>query len=67
MRFASPWGARDVLDVVPVRPELVAEVTADRAVDGGVCRHPLRYGRLRLNVTAGDAPSFGAGSAAAAG
>ncbi|WP_369776335.1 hypothetical protein [Streptomyces sp. R33] len=41
VRFTSTWGSRDVLDVVLVRPELVAEVSADRAVDrGGVFRHP---------------------------
>ncbi|MGW7458445.1 ATP-dependent DNA ligase [Streptomyces sp. NPDC054797] len=33
VRFASAWGSRDVLDVVLVRPELVGEVSADRAVD----------------------------------
>ncbi|MFJ5546500.1 hypothetical protein [Streptomyces sp. NPDC093225] len=33
VRFASAWGSRDVLDVVLVRPEVVAEVSADRAVD----------------------------------
>ncbi|MFK0047675.1 hypothetical protein ACIQU4_27000 [Streptomyces sp. NPDC090741] len=32
-----------------VRPDLVAEVSADWAVDrGGVFRHPLRFKRLRL-------------------
>ncbi|MEV6575006.1 hypothetical protein [Streptomyces sp. NPDC051577] len=40
-------GSRDVLDVALVRPELVAEVSADRAVDrGGVLRHPMRFKRL---------------------
>ncbi len=67
VRFASAWGSRDVLDVVLVRPGLVAEVSADRAVDLGVFRHPLRFQRIRLDVTAGDVPPFGQGSAAAAG
>ncbi|WP_328618821.1 hypothetical protein [Streptomyces sp. NBC_00354] len=62
MRFASAWGSRDVLDVVLVRPELVAEVSADRAVDrGGVFRHPLRFKRLRLDVPVADVPVFGEG------
>ncbi|MFD7631114.1 hypothetical protein ACFV7Q_34710 [Streptomyces sp. NPDC059851] len=39
VRFAASWGSRDVLDVVLVRPDLVAEVSADRAVDLGVFRH----------------------------
>ncbi|MFG2754083.1 hypothetical protein [Streptomyces xanthophaeus] len=68
MRFASAWGSRDVLDVVLVRPELVAEVSADRAVDhGGMFRHPLWFQRLRLDVTAEDVPLFGAGHSSAAG
>ncbi|MFD3699613.1 hypothetical protein ACFWUZ_26365 [Streptomyces sp. NPDC058646] len=62
------WGSRDVLDAILVRPDLVAEVRADRAVDrGGVFRHLLRFKRLRLDVTVEDVPGFGAGPAAAAG
>ncbi len=68
VRFSSAWGSRDVLDAVLIRPELVAEVSADRAVDrGGVFRPPMRFKRLRLDVPAQDAPMFGAGTAAAAG
>ncbi|MEV6735368.1 ATP-dependent DNA ligase, partial [Streptomyces sp. NPDC051364] len=67
VRFASAWGSRDVLDVVLVRPDLVAEFSADRAVDRGVFRHPLRFQRLRLDVSVDDVPRFGKGSAAAAG
>ncbi|WP_328930085.1 ATP-dependent DNA ligase [Streptomyces sp. NBC_00190] len=67
LRFASSWGSRDVLDVTLVRPELVAEISADTAVDrGGVYRHPVRFRRLRLDVTAEDVPRFGAGPAAVA-
>ncbi|MFJ5546448.1 hypothetical protein [Streptomyces sp. NPDC093225] len=63
----AAWGSRDVLDVVLVRPEVVAEVSADRAVDhAGVYRHPRRFQRLRLDVTAADVVRFGAGPAAAA-
>ncbi|MGW7455275.1 ATP-dependent DNA ligase [Streptomyces sp. NPDC054787] len=68
VRFASAWGSRDVLDVVLVRPELVAEVSADRAVDrGGVFRHLTRFKRLRLDIGVEDVPRFGQGSAAEAG
>nr|WSW49872.1 hypothetical protein OG296_43445 [Streptomyces sp. NBC_01001] len=67
-RFSVAWRSRDVLDVVLVRPELVAEISADRAVDhGGVYRHPLRFKRLRLDMTVGDVAPFGAGPAAVAG
>ncbi|WP_245240154.1 ATP-dependent DNA ligase [Streptomyces erythrochromogenes] len=68
VKFAASWGSRDVLDAILVRPDLVAEVSADRAVDRrGVFRHPLRFKRLRLDVTVEDVPGFGAGPAAAAG
>lgn len=66
VRFAASWGSRDVLDAVLVRPDLVAEISADRAIDrGGVFRHPLRFKRLRLDVGAGDVRGFGQGPAAA--
>ncbi|MFG2298973.1 hypothetical protein [Streptomyces sp. NPDC048603] len=67
VRFTAAWGSRDALDVVLVRPDLVAEVSADRAVDRCVFRHPLRFQRIRLDVTAADVPPFGQGPAAAAG
>ncbi|MFD0355256.1 hypothetical protein ACFVHW_16190 [Streptomyces sp. NPDC127110] len=68
VRFAAAWGSRDVLDAVLVRPEAVAEISADRAVDrGGVYRHSVRFKRLRLDVTVDDVPPFGGGGAAAAG
>ncbi|WP_329201897.1 MULTISPECIES: hypothetical protein [unclassified Streptomyces] len=54
-----------MLDVSLVRPDLVAEISADRSIDrGGVWRHPLRFKRLRLDVVAGDVPGFGEGRAA---
>ncbi|WP_328765586.1 MULTISPECIES: ATP-dependent DNA ligase [unclassified Streptomyces] len=68
VRFAASWGSKDVLDAVLVRPEMVAEVSADRSIDrGGVYRHPLRFRRLRLDVGLEDVPPFGQGPAAAAG
>ncbi|MEU8844015.1 ATP-dependent DNA ligase [Streptomyces roseus] len=66
--FAATWGSRDVLDVRLVRPDLVAEISADRSIDwGGVWRHPLRFRRLRVDVGVQDVPPFGQGPAAAAG
>ncbi|MEU3407541.1 ATP-dependent DNA ligase [Streptomyces sp. NPDC006670] len=60
MRFSSAWGSRDVLQVTLVHPDLVAEISADTAVDhGGVYRHPVRFRRLRLDVTVDSAPTFG--------
>ncbi|MCX5174334.1 hypothetical protein [Streptomyces virginiae] len=64
VRFSATWGSRDdVLDAT-----LVAEVSADRAIDrGGIYRHPLRFQRLRLDVRVEGVPRFGQGPAAAAG
>ncbi|WP_240805662.1 hypothetical protein [Streptomyces sp. A1547] len=68
VRFAAAWGSREALDAVLVRPDLVVEVSADRAIDrGGVFRHPLRFRRLRLDVTSEDVPRFGEGPTAAVG
>lgn len=59
MRFAPAWGSRQTLDVTLVHPDLVAEISADTAIDrGGVHRHPVRFKRLRLDVTAEDVPLF---------
>ncbi|MEV7526637.1 transposase [Streptomyces sp. NPDC091371] len=66
--FAATWGSRDVMDVRLVRPDLVAEISADRSIDrGGVWRHPLRFRRLRLDMGVEDVPGFGQGPAGAAG
>ncbi|WP_206308861.1 hypothetical protein [Streptomyces sp. A1136] len=67
VRFAATWGARDVLDTLLVRPDLVAEISAGTAIDRGVFRHPFRFKRLRMVVTVEDVPRFGQGPAAAAG
>ncbi|MFD5936302.1 hypothetical protein [Streptomyces sp. NPDC060333] len=68
VRFAAAWGSRDALDATLVLPDLVAEVSADRAIDrGGVFRHPLRFKRLRTDVTVDDVLRFGAGPTSAAG
>ncbi|MEU4732078.1 hypothetical protein [Streptomyces sp. NPDC023588] len=67
-RFASAWGSRDLLDVTLVRPELVAEISADTAVDrGGVFRHPVRFKRLRLDLSVEEVPLFTPGPSAATG
>ncbi|MGW0395533.1 hypothetical protein ACWDYJ_32590 [Streptomyces sp. NPDC003042] len=55
------------MDVTLVHLELVAEISADTAVDGGgFYRHPVRFKRLRLDATVVDVPRFGEGPAAAA-
>jgi hypothetical protein len=39
---------------IPVQPELVAEIIADRAYEAGRWRHPLPYLRLRGDLEAAD-------------
>ncbi|WP_405826958.1 MULTISPECIES: hypothetical protein [unclassified Streptomyces] len=64
----DPTRRKGVLDTTLVRPELVAEISADTSVDrGGVYRHPIRYVRLRLDAAVDDVPRFGGGPAATAG
>ncbi|MGK5631831.1 ATP-dependent DNA ligase [Streptomyces sp. URMC 123] len=67
-RFIAAWGSHEALDVTLVVPKLVAEIEADTAIDrGGVWRHPLRYVRLRLDVSVADMPRFGEGVRASSG
>ncbi|KAB7740360.1 ATP-dependent DNA ligase [Nostocoides sp. F2B08] len=50
-RFGS---GRDKVPLVKVEPVLVAEVLADAAMHAGGYRHPLRYLRLRADLTTDD-------------
>jgi hypothetical protein len=56
--FGVGWGTRGELDYHPVRLDLVAEFRADTAVDEGRYRHPVRFLRLREDLTPGDVPPF---------
>ncbi|MFE6523756.1 hypothetical protein [Streptomyces sp. NPDC057794] len=58
-RFSAGWGTRGELEYHPVRPDLVAEFLADTAVDEGVYRHPVRFLRLRDDLTAQQVSPFG--------
>jgi ATP-dependent DNA ligase len=55
-RFSAGWGTRDPLVYQPVHPGLVAEFRADTAVDHGRYRHPVRFLRLRDDMTPADLP-----------
>ncbi|MFE7948194.1 ATP-dependent DNA ligase [Streptomyces sp. NPDC057426] len=61
VRFTATWGSREPLDPILVVPEMVAEVSADTAIDRGAWRHPLRFVRLRMDVTPTDVAPFGGG------
>ncbi|MFD3612165.1 ATP-dependent DNA ligase [Streptomyces atroolivaceus] len=58
VRFSARWGSRERLDPVLVEPRRVAEIRGDTAQDAGVWRHPVRYVRLRQDMTATDVPTF---------
>ena len=52
---SSRFGAsRDKVPLVKVEPLIVAEVSADSALQGGGYRHPLRYVRPRFDLTPED-------------
>ncbi|MFD7972540.1 hypothetical protein [Streptomyces clavifer] len=53
-RFSAGWGTTKPLVFQPVHPELVAEIDVDTAVDQGTYRHPVRYLRLRDDMTTAD-------------
>ncbi|WP_432164126.1 hypothetical protein [Streptomyces tendae] len=59
--FTVGWGARDVLDVALVHPQLVVEVAVDVARDGaGRWRHPVRLHRPGFGLSPDAVPLFGA-------
>ncbi|WP_459250051.1 ATP-dependent DNA ligase [Streptomyces youssoufiensis] len=62
VRFTTSWGSRTSLDVVLVEPDLVAEIAVDTALERGSWRHPVRFARLRLDITVANVPPFGAGA-----
>ncbi|MEU2718279.1 hypothetical protein [Streptomyces sp. NPDC007205] len=59
-RFGAGWGTRGELDYRPVGPDLVAEFSADTAVDEGRYRHPVRFLRLRGDLSPRQVPLIGA-------
>lgn len=62
IRFTATWGSREPLDPILVVPDQVVEISADTAVERGAWRHPLRFVRLRMDVTVADVPPFGEGA-----
>ncbi|MEO3756361.1 ATP-dependent DNA ligase [Streptomyces sp. B6B3] len=68
VRFSVGWGSHESLRAVLVDPQLVAEISADVALDrAGRWRHPVRLQRLRPDLAPVDVPVFGAGNHPAAG
>ncbi|PWI15979.1 ATP-dependent DNA ligase [Streptomyces sp. Act143] len=53
-RFSAGWGTRGELQYHPVAPDLVAEFLADTSVDEGIYRHPVRFLRLRDDLSPED-------------
>lgn len=67
IQFTATWRSRTPLDVVLVKPDLVAEVVADTTQDSGLWRHPVRFARLRHDIAVDDVPVFGAGGVPSSG
>ncbi|MFJ8746201.1 hypothetical protein ACIRL2_43445 [Embleya sp. NPDC127516] len=47
--------------MIPVAPELVAEIAVDSAFEHGKWRHPIRLLRLRDDLDPADVALFGEG------
>ncbi len=63
--IANRFGnSRDRTTLTKVAPLVVAEVTADTGLQGGVWRQPLRFVRYRPELTADDAAAAAVPSAA---
>ncbi|WP_179202116.1 ATP-dependent DNA ligase [Streptomyces caniscabiei] len=58
--FSAGWGNRGELEFHPVHPEVVVEFLADTAVDRGRYRHPVRFLRVREDLSIDQLPLFGA-------
>ncbi|MFF9496547.1 ATP-dependent DNA ligase [Streptomyces flaveolus] len=58
-RFAVGWGSREMLDHRPVAPDVVVEFAGDSAVDEGRYRHPVRYLRVRDDLSPEQLPPPG--------
>ncbi|WP_245873995.1 hypothetical protein [Streptomyces phaeoluteigriseus] len=57
--FTAGWGTRDVLDVTLAQPDVVVEVSGDLARDAaGRWRHPVRWQRVRTDLSAADVPRW---------
>lgn len=55
------------VDVALVEPNLIAEVAVDGALDSaGRWRHPVKWLRLRMDLTPSNVPLFGSGNDPAA-
>ncbi|HBF84962.1 MAG TPA: ATP-dependent DNA ligase [Streptomyces sp.] len=61
VRFTASWRSSDRLEPVLVELDQVAEIQGDTAVDRGAWRHPVRYVRLRQDITVADVPVVGDG------
>jgi ATP-dependent DNA ligase len=58
-RFFAGWGTREEIDRRPVVPEVVVEFAGDTAVDDGRYRHPVRYLRVRYDMSPEEVPRAG--------
>ncbi|MGW6925629.1 ATP-dependent DNA ligase [Streptomyces sp. NPDC054950] len=66
-RFSAGWGSAASWSSTLSTPEIVVEFLADTAVDDGRYRHPVRFLRIRADLTPLDVPLFGTGNEHSAG
>ncbi|MEV5524582.1 ATP-dependent DNA ligase [Streptomyces pseudogriseolus] len=55
-RFSAGWGTREAINHRPVQPDVVVEFAGDTAVDAGRYRHPMRYLRVRDDMSPEQLP-----------
>ncbi|MEV5149810.1 ATP-dependent DNA ligase [Streptomyces sp. NPDC052727] len=58
-RFSAGWGTRETIDHRPVVPDVVVEFAGDTAVDEHRYRHPIRYLRVRDDLSPQQLPPSG--------
>ncbi|MER6903809.1 hypothetical protein AB0A81_26545 [Streptomyces flaveolus] len=58
-RFLAGWSTRETIDHRPVVPDVVIEFAGDTSVDEGRYRHPVRYLRVRDNLSPAQLPPPG--------
>jgi len=59
MQISAGWGSGNRLRYVTVQPNVVAEMRAEQRLDRGRHRHPVRYLRIRDDLTPGDIAAAG--------
>jgi ATP-dependent DNA ligase len=57
-RFSASWRSRESIAPVLVEPQIVAEISADTAQEGGKFRHLVKFVRIRAELHPTQVPKF---------